>query len=81
MKYKLLIDSTRGRAGTFVDLHEGEGETIAILTRNKIIGEPEPEGDDAQDSQKVDEPKVTKVTSPAEVKTRGRPKNASNAAK
>jgi hypothetical protein len=79
MKYKLLIDSTRGRAGTFVYLHEGEGETIAILTRNKIIGEPE--GDNAQDSQKVDEPKVTKVTSPAEVKTRGRPKNASNAAK
>jgi hypothetical protein len=73
MKYKLLIDSTRGKAGEVVEIPEGECETIAILTRNGIIGSPIVE-------HKVTQPEVTKVIEP-EVKKRGRPaKNASDTA-
>ena len=69
MKYKLLIDSIRGAAGFVVDIDPGESETIAILTRNGIIGHPLTER----------EPEIKKVTEP-EVKKRGRPRNASNSA-
>jgi hypothetical protein len=71
MRYKLLIDSTRGPAGSVVDIPEGESETIAILTRNGIIGAPFVERG----------PEVLKVVAPTEIKRRGRPpKNASDTA-
>ena len=69
MKYTLLIDSIRGPAGAVVEIDPSDGETIAILTRNGIIGAPRQERG----------PEVVKVDAP-EVKKRGRPRNASNAA-
>jgi hypothetical protein len=71
MQYTLLIDSTRGRAGQVVDIDPTDGETIAILTRNGIIGQ-------AAQAQKVSAPEITKVTAP-EVKKRGRPAKAQDA--
>jgi hypothetical protein len=71
MLYTLLIDSTRGPAGQVVDIHPTDGETIAILTRNGIIGQP-------VHAQKVSAPEITKVTAP-EVKKRGRTAKAHNA--
>lgn len=71
MRYKLLIDSTRGPAGAVVDIDPSEAETIAILTRNGIIGAPFTER----------APDVLKVIAPTEIKKRGRPaKNASDTA-
>jgi hypothetical protein len=69
MKYKLLIHSIRGPVGDIVEIDPSEAETIAILTRNGIIGAPLSER----------EPEVVKVDAP-EVKKRGRPRNASDAA-
>jgi topoisomerase IA-like protein len=69
MIYTLLIDSTRGRAGQVVDIDPTDGETIAILTRNGIIGPA---------VQKVNAPEITKVDAP-EIKKRGRPAKAHNA--
>jgi hypothetical protein len=73
MKYQLLIDSTRGPAGATVEIDPGEHETIAILTRNGIIGEP-------VTVHKVQAPEITKpVAGPEEIKRRGRPRKADNA--
>lgn len=64
MQYKLLIDSIRGRAGEVVEIDPSEAETLAILRRNGIIGEP----------VRVNEPQITKVTEPEVTKPRrGRP--------
>lgn len=64
MQYKLLIDSIRGRAGEVVEIDPTEAETLAILRRNGIIGEP----------LKATEPTITKVTEPEVTKPRrGRP--------
>jgi hypothetical protein len=71
MIYTLLIDSTRGRAGQVVAIDPSECETIAILTRNGIIGQ-------AAQAQKVNAPEITKVNAP-EIKKRGRPAKAHNA--
>jgi hypothetical protein len=71
MIYTLLIDSTRGRAGQVVDIDSSEAETIAILTRNGIIGQP-------VQAQKVSAPEITKVNAP-EIKKRGRPAKAHDA--
>lgn len=71
MQYTLLIDSTRGRTGQVVDIDPTDGETIAILTRNGIIGQP-------KQAQKVSAPEITKVTAP-EVKKRGRPAKVQDA--
>lgn len=54
-----------------VDIDPSEAETIAILTRNGIIGAPFTER----------APDVLKVIAPTEIKKRGRPaKNASDTA-
>jgi hypothetical protein len=71
MLYTLLIDSTRGPAGQVVDIDPSEADTIAILTRNGIIGQP-------VQAQKVSAPEITKVTAP-EVKKRGRTAKAHDA--
>lgn len=64
MQFKLLIDSIRGRAGEVVEIDPAEAETLAILRRNGIIGEP----------VRVNEPQITKVTEPEVTKPRrGRP--------
>lgn len=87
MKYTLLIDSTRGRAGDAVEIDEQDGETIAILIRNGIIA-PHKQmtlTDVSLDlmgnkivTTKVVGPELTKVIEP-EVKKRGRPaKDASH---
>lgn len=71
MKYKLLIDSMRGRAGEVVEIDPAEAETLSILRRNGIIGEP----------VRANEPTITKVDAPTEVKRRGRPpRDASDSA-
>ena len=70
MKYKLLIDSIRGRAGEVVEIDPSEAETLAILRRNGIIGEP----------VRANEPTITKVTEPEVTKPRrGRPPKDANA--
>jgi hypothetical protein len=74
MRYKLLIDSTRGRAGHIVEIDPSEAETLAILQRNGVIGEP---FDDVV--QKVSSPEIVKVVGPDIVKRRGRPRKADNA--
>lgn len=71
MQYTLLIDSTRGRTGQVVNIDPSESETIAILTRNGIIGQP-------KQAQKVNAPEIIKVIAP-EVKKRGRPAKAQDA--
>ena len=64
MQFKLLIDSIRGRAGEVVEIDPAEAETLAILRRNGIIGEP----------VRANEPQITKVTEPEVTKPRrGRP--------
>ena len=64
MQFKLLIDSIRGRAGEVVEIDPAEAETLAILRRNGIIGEP----------VRVNEPQITKVIEPEVTKPRrGRP--------
>lgn len=64
MQFKLLIDSIRGRAGEVVEIDPAEAETLAILRRNGIIGDP----------VRVNEPQITKVTEPEVTKPRrGRP--------
>jgi hypothetical protein len=71
MKYKLLIDSTRGLTGQVVEIDPSEAETLAILRRNGIIGEP------LNDVvQKVAAPEIVKVSAPEETKRRGRPPKA-----
>jgi hypothetical protein len=70
-RYKLLIDSIRGRTGEVVEIDPSEAETIGILTRNGIIGAP----------LSSRQPEVTKVDEPTEVKRRGRPpRHASDSA-
>ncbi len=70
MQFKLLIDSIRGRAGEVVEIDPAEAETLAILRRNGIIGEP----------LKAHEPEITKVTEPEVTKPRrGRPPKDANA--
>jgi hypothetical protein len=54
-----------------VDIDPSEADTIGILTRNGIIGQP-------VHAQKVSAPEITKVTAP-EVKKRGRTAKAHNA--
>ena len=69
-RYRLLIDSIRGPAGAVITIDPAEAETISILTRNGIVGDPLPLG-----------PEVKKVDAPTETKRRGRPpKNASHPA-
>lgn len=64
MQFKLLIDSIRGRAGEVVEIDPTEAETLAILRRNGIIGEP----------LTANGPEITKVTGPEVTKPRrGRP--------
>lgn len=70
MQFKLLIDSIRGRAGEVVEIDPAEAETLSILRRNGIIGEP----------LKANEPDITKVTGPEVTKPRrGRPPKDANA--
>ena len=70
MQFKLLIDSIRGRAGEVVEIDPFEAETLAILRRNGIIGDP----------VRVNEPQITKVTEPEVTKPRrGRPPKDANA--
>jgi hypothetical protein len=64
MIYKLLINSTYGRKGEFVDLDGNEARQLAY---HGVISMDEPV------VQKVAGPEITKVTEP-EVKKRGRPR-------
>jgi hypothetical protein len=73
MLYTLLIDSTRGPAGQVVDIDPSEAETIAILTRNGIIGE-------TVQAQKVSAPEITKVTAPEVKKRKAKAHDASDTA-
>lgn len=70
MQYRLLIDSTRGLAGSVVDIDSSDGETLRILRANGIIGEPL--------AQKINAPEFIKVNAP-EIKKRGRPAKARDA--
>lgn len=77
MKFRLLINSIRGHEGRIVEIEDGN--SIAILQRNGVIGDPIDEG---VYTEKVSGPEIIKPAAPEVLKRRpGRPrKDASHTA-
>ena len=73
MKYRLLINSIRGQEGSIVELDDGN--TIAILQRNGVIGDPIDEG---VRIEKIAAPQIIKPAPGPDVLKRrpGRPRKA-----